>query len=322
MDPQFESIHSDADSSFRCLHFRCRTFAVDHAWHYHPEYELTWIIRSEGTRFVGDSIRPYGPGDLVLLGPELPHCWHDEPASRRSGSPEVVVVQFRADCFGRDLLELDAARALGELFAKASRGVCFSAATAIEVGPPLLGMTRQHGLTRMARLLEILAVLSAAGDTSFLASQDYQLNNDINPANRRRIELVHRWVRERLKDEISQADIARCLGLSPPAFSRFFRSATGKTFVGFVNTLRVNEACRLLSGTGRTITEIAMACGYQNLSNFNRQFLALRRMNPSEYRRQLRRREGRATDLLRLRAGSRTPSSGSTARRRAAGGRR
>jgi AraC-like DNA-binding protein len=282
---------------------------------------LTWIIRSEGTRFVGDSIRSYGPGDLVLLGPDLPHCWHDEPASRGSGAPEVVVVQFRADCFGGDFLALDAARAVGALFRRASRGVRFSAPTAREVGPELLGMTRQRGLRRMAGLLDILAILSAAGGVSLLASQDYQLNNDINPANRRRIELVHRFVRERMREEISQADIARRLGLSPPAFSRFFRSATGKTFVGFVNALRVNEACRLLSGTIQPVTEIALACGYQNLSNFNRQFLALRGMNPSEYRRQLRRREGRAASLLALSAVPRAEATGIPARRRAAGGR-
>ncbi len=321
MDPQFESIHTDADSSFRCLHFRCETFAVDHAWHYHPEYELTWVVSSEGTRFVGDSIRPYGPGDLVLLGPELPHCWHDEPAARGTGSPEVVVVQFRADCFGQDFLALDAARAVGELFRRASRGISFGASTARQVGPELLGMTRQRGLRRMARLLDVLAILSAAGDTSLLASQDYQLNNDINPANRRRIETVHRYVREKMTEEISQADIARRVGLSPPAFSRFFKAATGKTFVGFVNTLRVNEACRLLSGTSRTVTEVALACGYQNMSNFNRQFLALRGMNPSEYRRQLRRREDRAATLRSLRADSRAADAGTPVRRHAAGAR-
>lgn len=304
MDPQFEAIHSDADSSFRCLHFRCDSFAVDHAWHYHPEYELTWVVRSEGTRFVGDSIRPYAPGDLVLLGPDLPHCWHDEPTNGK-GAPEVVVAQFRADCFGEGFLALDAARSVRVLLARAARGLAFAPATAREVEPLLLAMTRQRGLRRMACLLDVLATLAATDGTEPLASPDYQLNNDINPANRRRIELVHREVREHMGEDISQRRLAERVGLSPPAFSRFFRAATGKTFVGFVNTLRVAEACRLLAATGKPVTAIALACGYQNLSNFNRQFRALRGMSPSEYRVQLARREKREAALLAARRGAR-----------------
>lgn len=288
MDPQFESVHSDDDSSFRCLHFRCESFAADHAWHYHPEYELTWVVRSEGTRFVGDSIQPYAPGDLVLLGPDLPHCWHDEPTNGK-GAPEVVVAQFRPDCFGEGFLAMDVARGVRVLLARAARGLAFAPATAREAGPLLVAMTRQRGLRRLSRLLDVLAVL-AAEDAQVLASQDYQLNNDVNPANRRRIELVHREVRERMGEQISQARIAARVGLTPPAFSRFFRAATGKTFVGFVNTLRVNEACRLLAATSRPVTAIALACGYQNISNFNRQFRLLRGMSPSEYRRQAGRR--------------------------------
>src|SRR5215469_13654583 len=91
MEPRFEAVASDEDSSFRCLHFACDRFADDHAWHYHPEYELTWIIRSQGVRFVGDSIQTYGPGDLVLVGPNLPHCWQNEADGP---GPELIVIQF------------------------------------------------------------------------------------------------------------------------------------------------------------------------------------------------------------------------------------
>lgn len=308
MDPQFEAVHSDADSSFRCLHFHCGSFAQDHAWHYHPEYELTWVARSEGTRFVGDSIQHYDPGDLALIGPNLPHCWHDEPAVEGADSPEVVVVQFGPDCLGRGFLELDAAREARDLLARAAQGIVFTPATARDVAPLLLAMTRQRGLERVARLLDVLAVLAAAKGARTLASPDYQLNNDINPVNRRRIELVHRYVRDQLAGDISQAHVAQRLNLSPPAFSRFFKAATGKTFVEFVNALRVNEACRLLGGSNTSITAIAMACGYRNMANFNRRFRALRGMNPSEYRRRLRLRETRAALPLppRTRLGART----------------
>jgi AraC-like DNA-binding protein len=103
--------------------------------------------------------------------------------------------------------------------------------------------------------------------------------------------------------DISQAEIAAALGMTSPAFSRFFKTAMGQTFVNFVNILRINEACRLLSGA-QPITEIAMECGYQNISNFNRQFLALRGINPTEYRQRLRRRDARVFEFSKMPAAS------------------
>lgn len=290
MDPHFESVHSDIDSSFRCLRFGCSSFADDHAWHYHPEYELTWIVRSEGTRFVGDSIRPYGVNDLVLVGPNLPHCWHNEPAPGGSGAPDLVVAQFQANCFGDDFLRLAAAQGLRKFLERARQGIAFDAATARKVAPLLLGMTEEHGLHRLAKLLDALVILSEAAHTETLASPDYQINNDITPVTRMRIEKIHRYIRQNMAEDIAQAEIAAELGMGAPAFCRFFKAAMGQTFINFVNILRINEACRLLAGS-LPITEIAMECGYKNISNFNRQFLALRGLNPTEYRRQLRQRD-------------------------------
>jgi AraC-like DNA-binding protein len=303
MDPHFESVHTDIDSSFRCLRFSCERFSDDHAWHYHPEYELTWIIRSEGTRFIGDCIQPYAVNDLVLVGPNLPHCWHNEPTAYGSGPPDLVVVQFQENCFGNDFLKLRAAEGLRKFLAHAQQGIAFDTDCAGKVEPLLLSMTEGHGLHRLAKLLDILVILSEAVNTKTLASRNYQLNNDITPVSRSRIEKIHRYIRENMANEISQAEIAASLGLTSPAFCRFFKAAMGQTFVNFVNILRVNEACRLLSGT-KPITEIAMECGYQNISNFNRQFLALRGINPTEYRRRLRERDNRVLAFPRRQAAS------------------
>jgi AraC-like DNA-binding protein len=303
MEPRFESVHTDIDSSFRCLRFSCESFSDDHAWHYHPEFELTWIIRSEGTRFVGDSIQPYGVNDLVLVGPDLPHCWHDEPTANGSGSPDLVVAQFQASCFGDDFLDLGAAKGLRKFLDHARQGIAFDSRCARQVGPLLLSMTEERGLHRLAKLLDVLVILSEAENTMTLASQDYQLNNDITPVSRLRIEKIHRYIRDNMANEISQAEIAAMLGMSSPAFSRFFKAAMGQTFVNFVNILRVNEACRLLTGY-QPITEIAMECGYQNISNFNRQFLVLRGVNPTEYRRQLRQRDSRVLAFPKRQAAS------------------
>lgn len=286
MDPRLETIQPDANSAFRGVCFECETLAQDHPWHYHPEFELTWVVTGAGTRFVGDSAQPYRPGDLVLVGPNLPHCWHNDP--HPTERPRLVVVQFRADGFGPGFFDLPEFNHVRTLLARASRAMAFDPPTARRVGARLRALVDQSGVARLARLLEVLDLLSLAPAVP-LASESYDAARAVTLTNRRKLDAVQDYVREGLGEEIRQAEIAQRLGMSSSAFSRFFKLATGETFVGFVNILRVNAACRLLGGTDRAVIDIAMECGYQNISNFNRQFRALKGMNPSEYRQHLRR---------------------------------
>lgn len=286
MEPNFETVETDTDSSFRSMRFSCVSFEQDHTWHYHPEYELTWIMRGQGTRFVGDSIERYRTDDLVLMGPNLPHCYHDEPQlPARRGGADLVVLQFRPQTFGSDFMGLPEARSIAALLRAAKSGFQVQGKTAERAREMMRQILDKSGIARLTSLLELLELLSHGGtDLRPLASADYHINNDINTTNRRRIEMIHRHVREHLDDEINQADVARLVGLTPSAFSRFFRRATGQTFVGFVNILRVNEACRKLAETDTCITEIAFSCGYWSIANFNRQFLHQKGMNPTQFR--------------------------------------
>jgi AraC-like DNA-binding protein len=284
MEPKFETVEVDAASSFRSMWFSCASFAEDHTWHYHPEFELTWIVKSQGTRFVGDNIEAYRAGDLVLTGPNLPHCWHDE-RTEAGDAPEAVVIQFRPEIFGRDLLDLPEFEPVKRLFRASKCGLHLEGEGAARVQGQMRTLFEKSGIARLIGLLDILRVLAeSAGCSRHLASEDYHITNDITEVNRQRIEMVHRYVRQNLASEINQAEVARMVGLTPPAFSRFFRRATGQTFVGFVNILRINEVCRAMGDGNECITNIAMNCGYNNIANFNRQFLALKGMNPSQYR--------------------------------------
>lgn len=288
MDANFETVQSDTGSSFRSLWFTCASFAEDHTWHYHPEFELTYIIRSQGTRFVGDSIESYSPGDLVLVGPNLPHCWHDEyPGQGPQSGPELIVLQFRSDLFGNDFLSLPELTAVRRLFTAASCGLHVQGETASRVRRLMEDIFDRHGLARLLRLLEIVETMARfPQDSRRLASADYHVENDITEANRQRIELIHRYVRENLARDVSQAEIADLVGLTPAGFSRFFRNATGHTFVAFVNLLRISKACRALMESDDSVTEIALTCGYNSIANFNRQFLAIKGMNPTQFRNQ------------------------------------
>lgn len=292
MEAQFEAVVSDADSSLRCRYFACDDLTEDHAWHYHPEYELTWFLKGAGSRFVGDSIERYTSGDLVLIGPNLPHCWHNDVGHEAA---ELIFVQFDPGCLGADFLALPEAERISKLLHRADCGIHFKGEISQRVGERLRALAVQQGMTRLIGLLEVLNLLAEWPEYELLAATSYQSNNEINPMNRARIETVHQYVRANLAGHISQAEIASQIGLSAPAFSRFFRAAAGRTFVNFVNLLRVNQACRLLSGTKLSITTIALDCGYDNISNFNRQFLALKGMNPTEYRVHVQRMRGAPT---------------------------
>jgi transcriptional regulator GlxA family with amidase domain len=172
--------------------------------------------------------------------------------------------------------------------------------TVQHIGKLMRAMVDAAGMARIVKLIEILDVLASCHSYSLLASADYHFSNEINPVNRQRIETVHQYVRKNLSSDIKQAELAMMVGLKPPAFSRFFRAATGQTFVGFINLLRVNEACRLLCDSRLSVTTIAMECGYRNISNFNRQFLAVKGLNPTRYRDLVRRRDEHALDWPRL----------------------
>jgi len=284
MEPMLETVEVDAAGSFRSKRISCANFALDHTWHYHPEFELTWIVSGRGTRFIGDNIEAYGPDDLVLLGPNLPHCWHDE-RSGGTGNVEAVVVQFRPETFGPDFLELPEFLPIKRLFRTSRCGLHVQRKTAARVMMQLRALVKKTGIARLIGFLEMLRVLSEAeGDLRPLASPDYPITNDITELNRKRIEQIHRYLRRNLRSQINQAEVAKLVGLTPAAFSRFFRRATGRTFVGFVNILRINEVCRAMAESGDCITHIALNCGYNNIANFNRQFLALKGMNPTQYR--------------------------------------
>lgn len=285
MEPRFETVQVDAASSFRSMWFTCASFDQDHTWHYHPEFELTWVVRSQGTRFVGDNIEPFRTGDLVLIGPNLPHCWHNESEGDADDTPEAIVVQFRPETFGHDFLDLPEFEPIKRLLRASKRGLHIDGETAAQAQAHIRALFEKKGIARLIGLLDILRVLAESeNDLRHLASADYHITNDITELNRQRIERIHRYVRQNLESEINQADVAGLVGLTPPAFSRFFRRATGQTFVGFVNILRINEVCRAMIESSVCITNIAMRCGYNNIANFNRQFLALKGMNPSQYR--------------------------------------
>lgn len=253
-------------------------------WHFHPEYELTLITQSKGRRFVGDNISDYSDGDLVLIGPNLPHTWHSMESKTRSGRHKARVIQFREDFLGSDFFECPDMRVVKDLLRRSSDGISFTGKTRRVVARKIVELGRLTGVARLTTFLNILGILGNSSSAKQLSSPGFvPLAQD---ENHRRIDTVCQFLTESYTQEISQAEVAELIGMSPSIFSGFFKKSVGSTFKQFVNRLRISHACRLLIETDMQILEISHSSGFNNLSNFNRRFLQIKKMSPRAYRSQ------------------------------------
>ena len=254
-------------------------------WHYHPEYQLTLVLRGQGKRYVGDDVSPFKAGDLVLTGPDLPHMWCSaRPPGSRGRPHEAVIVQFPETIFGGRFLELPEMGPVRRLLERSGQGLLFGDGVRARVSRRMARMGRQRGLARLIELLEILRILAQAPVERALSSRAFA--PPVRPADWDRIDRIRRYAAENASTPLTLPQAAAEAHLSVPAFTRFFKKSTGRTFVEYLTELRVGSACRLLVETDRTVAEVGFAAGFNNVSTFNRRFLELKGMTPRAFRRQ------------------------------------
>jgi AraC-like DNA-binding protein len=284
MRPAFERTPRRQWESFHCEVVRGPSYKA--TWHFHPEYQLTLVLRSRGYRLVGDNLAPLRPGDLVLVGANLPHVWHQE--EQRGGSPtavHAVVVRFLDTFLGPGFLEIPEAQPIRRLLRQARRGLEVTGPVRDAVACEMERLPRLSGLDRVACLLTILSALAKSRDLRPIASPGFVPN--VSSGDQSRVERVIDFVHGHLSGRIDRAAVAAAASLSAGAFSRFFKLRTGKTLPQYVNEVRIGRACRLLADEQAKITDVALECGFRSLANFNRRFLEIAGMTPREYRRQL-----------------------------------
>lgn len=295
MKPVFQKLTSEPEEGFAFKLIEADGF--DCPWHVHPEYELILVLESAGYRLVGDSLAALAPGDLVFVGPGLPHIWQHEPTARCPRA-RALLIQFEETFLGDRFLQLPALRPVRQLFNRASRGLHVVDPTRETVAAMMAEIPRLRGLERILHLLRILGVLADSENCTPLASASYAAESQ--PYDEERMNRAFQFINANLADEVRLASVAHHVSLSEGAFSRFFRVHAGKTFPELLNELRVGRACRLLLEEDRNISEVAYACGFTNLSNFNRQFRRLKRTSPREYRADVHRRLANGHEMTRL----------------------
>jgi AraC-like DNA-binding protein len=276
MRADFEHVATPAELSWAYREFRQAAF--DFFWHMHTELELTLITHGTGTRVVGTSIESYRPGDLALIGPEVPHAYVSTPGT----SPhEAIVVQFRRDFLGAEFVTRPEFIGIGRLLDAAGGAIVFDAT------PPIIAELRNLAelapADRTLSLIRLLIRLADAPNTRSISAAESRLAGLSQPA-RLRADAVCAYLQASYAGPVSLAEVAAVAHMSPAALSRFFRHAIGCTVTEYVTELRIAAACQLLSDSDFPIATIATQCGYDNLSNFNRRFRAVKGMSPRGYR--------------------------------------
>ena len=280
---QFEDHPLEPTVSFLYKEFQ-RITHFPFNWHYHPEIELTLIVKGRGLRFVGDSIQDYRDGDLCLLGSNTPHTWQSQPAKGRS--VHSVVILFLNDFLGQELFEKPEARPIHDLLERSRRGLVITGKTRQTLAAQMIAMRSlpRGSFQHVLSLLSMLSTIAAnPGDCAPLGTCEIDpvANHDAH----QRLRSILRFINEHPDELPTQREVAGQVRLSPAAFSRFFKRSVGKTYVSYLNELRIGRACRELIETDMNITEIAFRAGFNNLSNFNRRFRRMKNLTPRAYRR-------------------------------------
>lgn len=276
MKAQLEDIPSEkGTSSFHAYRFQVPFF--EFKWHYHPEYELTYIVRGSGYRIVGNTYEYFSDGDLVLLGCNLPHTWSGKLDDEKS---DAVVIQFSKE-FISPFLELNESVLIKNMLATSDRGISFELDEALV--SQIINLTEAKGVDRVLKLISILDLLSKK-QTTFIAPNTF--HNVVSKKNELRINKVCSFIQNNFYNKISLKQAAGLIYLTESNFCKFFKKATGKTYSDYLNELRINEACRMLIQSEKTISQISFECGFETLSYFNRVFFSKKGMTPSIYRKE------------------------------------
>jgi len=255
-------------------------------WHFHSEFEIVYILKSSGKRFVADSIETYQEGDITLLGSNLPHFWKSDRPNEPSEETRVnaIVVQFHKDFFREEISFYPEFHAIQELLKRASMGIQFGRPAGERIGKMLKRLLKLNGLDRILHFIKLLDFMARTEQCRMLASKAYALGEQKEVG--QRLDKVLHFITTYYQRNITVQEVANRIGMSEAAFCRYFKEKTGKCFVYFVTEMRVGYACKLLIENDLSISQICFECGFNNISNFNRMFKRQTGQTPGKYQQQ------------------------------------
>jgi len=282
-----EHLPRDTSESFVVCDFNYAYYPTP--WHYHPEYEIVLVTESEGTRFIGDSITPFQVGDLALIGPNLPHMYRNSDRYYHTDSKlraRSLVVHFLEDSFGNQALQLPEMQHIQALLQRSKSGLEFLGNANGTISNLLNEIVGLSGFKRWLKLMEVLDAMASCGEDEYryISSAGIAEHHETDEE---RLYEVFAYVGAHFREQVTLEQAAALAKMTPSSFSRYFKYRTRKTFSAFLLEQRVGHAAKLLMQTDRSVGEICYDSGFNNLSNFNRHFKAMYRMQPREFRKQV-----------------------------------
>ncbi|MBZ5856002.1 AraC family transcriptional regulator [Flavihumibacter profundi] len=288
MKPILRQVTATPENSF--LVRKDKGSEMINTWHYHPELELLLIRKSAGTWLIGNHTGPFGPGDIVLIGPHLPHCFRHETQyanDNTEATGETICVKFLPGIFGRQFMDLPETRGIRECLAASEFGIRINDSIRERIGQLIEKMLDASNGMKLVYLLTILQEMADHGDFTLLSSAGLMQTNGVVDANR--IKKVFDYTFSHYAERIQIDDVASLLNMTPQSFCRYFKQKTGKTYVQFLMEVRIGYACRLLTEDEKNVAEICYDCGYNNISHFNHQFKMITATTPLGYKKNSRR---------------------------------
>jgi AraC-like DNA-binding protein len=254
-------------------------------WHYHQEYELSFITEGSGKRIVGDSVEEFHPGDLIFIGPRIPHVWFSETSVRNQHSGrtlESVYMLFNNDILPDEMTALPEFENIRKAITLSERGARITGDTLNEVSRIMLQLPYMNRIKRLMFFYEIMDLIGRSTSFAYLASEEY-MKTKFEP-NNSRINKIHEFLMKNYRDTVDLKDVAEVVHMAPASLCRFFKSSTGLTVFEYLNKIKIEYSCKLLLNTDLSIVDISYDCGFNNLSHFNKQFRKFLGQTPSQFR--------------------------------------
>lgn len=253
-------------------------------WHYHPAIEIMYITSGTGTRFVGDSIESYGEGDVCMIGPNLPHEWRNDNVyfDKESGlRATCICLFFKREIFEPNFIRLAEMNNVRELLERSRRGIKFTGESKLAITRFLDSSVHDTGAQKVINLLSLLNLMATSTEYELLASVGF--TNSVNSEDFERFNKIYKYLVKNFAAPIKLEDVSALVGLTPTAFCRYFKERTKKTFVEYLNEMRIGYSKKLLLENKMKISTISEESGFSNLSNFISQFKKITGMTPSQY---------------------------------------
>jgi AraC-like DNA-binding protein len=282
-NPTLEKVEPTFGQSFTVLKFDESNDNTERSWHFHPELELVYIADGSGKRHIGSHISYYNRGDLIFIGPNLPHYGFTD---RLSGVSSEIVLQWKEDFLGTKILNLPESENIKNLFKRSRQGIVFHGNIKEEIGARLDDLIHMQPFERLMAFINILHKLSISEEYTLLNA--FTVGLVVNLQDSKRIDTIYKYVRKHfLDEELPLKTVAELINMTVPSFCRYFKKHTNRTFTQFLNEFRIVHATKLLSETDAPISDVCFDSGFNNFSHFNRNFKKITGKSPREYRNDL-----------------------------------